>query len=183
MKTLVLLSGGLDSATVLALALKSGNECEVVGFDYGQPQQFEEWRAATQIATHYKVPFAYLVLPSMRKIDDVVFAGRNLVLAAAAIAMAQEEGFGAIGVGCNENDWHRFPDCRPTFWQGLRDAAGGAYDIHVWTPLLHMPKKDVAAMARELEVPIDMTWSCYMPRNHEPCGVCYACTSRKDALA
>lgn len=182
MKTIVLLSGGLDSVTVLAGCVASGDECIAVGIDYGQPHGIELKRAE-DIAALYGVPFQRISLPAaMPKIDDVVFAGRNLVLAALAIAVAQANGCDRIAVGCNASDWARFPDCRPQFWSALRSAAE-AYDVRISTPLLHSCKRDVVKAARKLGVPIDRTWSCYSPQNDQPCGACLACTTRQEALS
>ena len=182
MKVLILLSGGLDSAVVLAAAIKD-HECEAIGFDYDQPHAIELDRAE-EIAEHYGVPFVRIGLPAMlnAKIDDVVFAGRNLVLASLAIATAQARGMDAIAIGCNASDWPRFPDCRPPFWSAVRTAAE-AYGIAVLTPLTHHSKQDVASAARRLGVPIDLTWSCYAPRDGSPCGECLACKTRDEALS
>src|SRR5215211_3789393 len=120
MKVLVLLSGGLDSATALAWA-KQYSECSAIGFDYGQPHLIELDRAR-RIADHFGVPFEIVALPIMPRINDVVFAGRNLVMAAVAIAEAQARGIRSIVLGCNMSDWARFPDCRPPFWRGVADA-------------------------------------------------------------
>lgn len=178
MKTLILLSGGLDSAVVLAL--QSG-PCEAIGFDYGQPNRIELDRAA-QIATHYGVPFSVLSLPQMPLVNDVVFAGRNLVMAAVAVAHAQAKGFGAVAVGCNASDWERFPDCRPPFWKAV-NAAAKAYGVRVASPLLHHWKGAIIELARSLGVPIELTWSCYQPKDSGPCGECLACRTRSEAGA
>ena len=177
MKILVLLSGGLDSAVVLASLLRDEHECSAVGFDYGQ-KHLIELEYAEQIAAYYRVPFRRICLPKMPLVNDVVFAGRNLVLAAHAIAIAQAEDFEAIAVGCNESDWERFPDCRPEFWRKIQDAAH-FYDIEVLMPMLYCWKADVVKLAKELNVPA--TWSCYSPQDNEPCGECLACKTRKDA--
>jgi 7-cyano-7-deazaguanine synthase len=179
MKTLVLLSGGLDSATVLSWAKLEGDEVWALAFDYGQPHRIELERA--RILAN-GLPFEVMVVPGLPLVNDVVFAGRNLVFAALAIAKAQAEGFDRIAVGCNASDWERFPDCRPPFWQALRTAAE-AYGIGVATPLIHMSKREVAELARHLGVPIELTWSCYSPRDGEPCRECLACTVRQEALS
>lgn len=188
MKTIVLLSGGLDSATVLAMAehcnyhYSTGTlgEAATIAFDYGQPHKIELQKARA-LAERYKVPFEVITVPAMPRTDDVVFVGRNLVFASIAIAVAQARGFDRIGFGCNASDWKRFPDCRPEFWGSLRRCAE-AYGVDVWTPLLHKTKREVAGIARELLVPIELTWSCYSPKGEEPCGACLACTTRKEAL-
>lgn len=181
MKTIVLLSGGLDSATVLASFVARGAECLAVGFDYGQPHVTELDRAE-EIAAHYGVPFERIGLPAMlsAKTDDVVFAGRNLVLASLAVAIAQARGFDEIAIGCNASDWLRFPDCRPEFWRALEKCAD-AYGVTLVSPLIYHSKQDVAEQARKLGVPIELTWSCYSP-GPEPCGECLACKTREEAL-
>lgn len=177
MKTLVLLSGGLDSAVVLA-AIEPKKAA--IGFDYGQPHRIELERAQ-HIADHCGVPFEVVRLPAMPLVNDVVFAGRNLVFAAFAIAHAQANGFGTIAVGCNASDWQRFPDCRPPFWRAMQ-TCGAAYGVQIAAPLLHLSKREVVEAACKLDVPIELTWSCYSPRGGEPCGGCLACTTRQEAL-
>lgn len=204
MKILIPLSGGLDSATVLALAIRDNHEVNAVGFEYGQPHRIE-LEHAERIAARYGVPFETVRIPNMPKTNAVVFAGRNLVLAATAISLAAARGFGAVAFGCNASDWQDFPDCRPAFWNSVR-AAAEAYGIRVLTPLIYHSKQDVAETARRYGVPIDLTWSCYSPRyvpggdgwdaggsraaayeNHPiepvPCGKCLACETRAKALA
>jgi 7-cyano-7-deazaguanine synthase len=182
MRTLVLLSGGLDSATVLAAMLKEGHDCSAAGFDYGQPHHIE-LDYAEELATHYRVQFDRVGLPSIfsARTDDVVFAGRNLVLAAMAISMAAARKLDAVAVGCNASDWERFPDCRPDFWSHVRNAAT-TYNVQVATPLIRMSKREVVELARHLQVPIEKTWSCYLPTAGKPCRECLACTVRERAL-
>src|SRR5262245_38709825 len=129
MKALVPLSGGIDSAVVLAGCIGSDFECATVAFEYGQPHAVE-LVFAKRIAEHYCVPFEVMQLPAMPKTDKVVFAGRNLVFASVAIAMAQARGFDVVAFGCNASDWFDFPDCRPPFWQAIK-ACAGAYGIKV----------------------------------------------------
>lgn len=208
MRTIVLLSGGLDSATVLAGCVADRDECLAIGFDYDQPHRIE-LDAAEEIAAHYGVAFQIIGLPAMlsSKVDEVVFAGRNFILASLAVAIAQARGFDRIAVGCNASDWPRFPDCRPEFWRNVSHCAE-SYGIAVLTPLIYMSKRDVVEAARKLNVPIEKTWSCYDPqegrllpaeywhlsdfeRQHydihggstRPCGKCLACKTRDEALA
>lgn len=174
---IVLLSGGLDSAVVLAMTPR-GSLC--IGFDYGQPHKIELERAA-MIAEHYKARLEIVRLPNLPKVNDVVFGGRNMVFASVAIAMAQARGHGSIWIGCNASDWAEFPDCRPLFWQSM-GAAAEAYGVSLVTPLIQMSKTEVAATARQLNVPIELTWSCYSPQNGQPCRKCLACETREKAL-
>lgn len=185
MKTLVLLSGGLDSTVILASLVKNHDECSAIGFYYQQEHDIELDKAE-EIASYYDVPFSKIELPSLPKPEGVVYPGRNLLFAAAAVCAAHALKCGRIAIGCNSTDWHDFPDCRPVFWASVKNAVADAYDIVVSTPLMHYTKIDIVKMARELQVPIDMTWSCYHPvyekEDHIPCGKCLACKVRKDAL-
>jgi|SRR5215510_6589368 len=179
MKALVPLSGGLDSAVVLAGCVGSDLETATVGFDYGQPHRIE-LQHAERIAGHYCVPFEIVALPMMPLASEVVFAGRNLVFASVAVSMAQARGIDIVAFGCNSSDWFDFPDCRPEFWRAFKTCAG-AYGVQVRTPLLHNPKPDIVKLAFELKVPITGTWSCYGP-GPEPCGECLACRVRADSI-
>jgi len=182
MKILVLLSGGLDSALILASLKKDGHECVAIGFDYGQPHKLE-LDYAKHLARAYSVPFFRVKIePPIPLIDDVVFGARNLVLAAHAIAHAQAAKFDGIAVGCNSTDWDRFPDCRPAFWKAV-EAAAEAYNIRVFTPLLHHWKAEIVRQAKELGMIVEATWSCYAPTaDDQPCGQCLACTVRREAM-
>lgn len=180
MKILVSLSGGLDSTTVLALLLSEGHDCSAIGFDYQQPHRLE-LGFAERLARYYNAPFEVVALPVLPKVNDVVFAGRNLILAATLISLAQSREYEVVAFGCNASDWARFPDCRPAFWRGLSDCAE-AYGVRVETPLIHANKREVVELARRLHVPIDLTWSCYFPKDGKPCRECLACSVREEAL-
>lgn len=179
MKTLHLLSGGIDSATAL-WAVK--NDRIAVGFDYGQPHRIELDRAAA-VADLAGVPFSVVKIPTMPKVNDVVFAGRNAVLISMGAALAQRHKCGAVVIGSNQSDWMDFPDCRPEFIAHMDRAIQSAYGVGLVAPLLHMDKADVVKYARKIGVPLDLTWTCYAPRDGEPCGECYSCKGRKAAGA
>jgi 7-cyano-7-deazaguanine synthase len=182
MKTLVLLSGGLDSAVVLDLMLSEDGGCDALLFDYGQPHKIE-LDYARRLADSRAVSHRTVELTHMPLVNDVVFAGRNLVLASHAVAIAAAEGFRAVALGCNQSDHDRFPDCRPAFWRAVNEATRSAYGVSVYLPLLRMSKTQVVKLAKDRGVAIDRTWSCYNPQNDKPCGVCLACKTRTEAGA
>jgi 7-cyano-7-deazaguanine synthase len=168
---LILLSGGLDSA----LCLHKYGAALAVGFDYGQKHSIE-LSYAREIAAHYDVPFEMHDLAKMPLIDDIVFAGRNAVLIASGVAIAQARGLERVIIGCNYSDRDRFADCRTAFIQALSDAYEKAYGVSVFAPLLLATKREVVAEARIAGLP--QTWTCYNPTDaFKPCGECYACKS------
>jgi 7-cyano-7-deazaguanine synthase len=174
---LVCLSGGLDSAVVLVM-LREQHECAAVSFDYGQ-RHIIELDYARRIAPDVRT----VVLPRIPLADDVVFAGRNLVLAAHAITIAAAERYDAVALGCNRTDGDRFPDCRPAFWDAVNAAASAAYGVAVLLPLLRMSKAEVVSEAIRRGIRLTETWSCYDPQGTEPCGRCLACKMLAEALA
>jgi len=182
MRSLVCLSGGLDSALVMLMAKEQG-ECQCVAFDYGQPHLIE-LKYARNLAEKYSVPLDTVSIPNMPKINDVVFAGRNLVFAALTAASALTRDCDTISFGCNKSDWNRFPDCRPVFWKSVKAAIFDGYGVKVATPLLHMTKQEIVIEARIRGLNTNDTWSCYAPRQDDtPCGVCLACETRITAGA
>lgn len=173
---LILLSGGMDSA----LCLARYGAALTVGFDYGQPHAVE-LRYAAKIAENYGVPFEMHRIPSMPRVNDVVFAGRNAVLLSVAAAIAQARGIKTVVIGCNFSDAQRFPDCRPAFIDSMNKAMKEAYGVSVHAPLLTMTKAMIVAETRERMVP--ETWTCYAPTPEgKRCGECYSCKGLIDAF-
>lgn len=176
----VLLSGGLDSAT--ALAGRKDRVALALGIDYGQPHIIE-LKYAERIAKHYEVDYAEIRAPELRKADDVVFEGRNALLLSIGACCALAVRARGVVIGCNANDWERFPDCRPEFIKHISNALDYAYGVHVTAPFLRLSKAQVVQGARNIGLPIEQTWSCYQPQGEEPCGKCLACETRAKALA
>jgi 7-cyano-7-deazaguanine synthase len=149
-----------------------------VGVDYGQPHAIELQYAA-RIADHYNVFYEQVSVPSIRRVDGVVFAARNAVLLSVAASIAAERECEAVMIGCNFTDAQRFPDCRPQFIREMDHAFSGAYGVRVFAPLLTSTKTMIVQEARRLGVPD--TWTCYAPTNGQPCGTCLACEVLKQA--
>lgn len=199
MKTVVLLSGGLDSAVVLAMALRDG-EVSALTIDYGQRHR-REIESAKAVADYYAVP--HLVA----KVDPAVFGGsaltcdrevpdgaavepdatyvpaRNTVLLALATARAESIGARCIAIGANADDAGGYPDCRRKYLESFREVLLTGTVGHVWltAPLLGYAKNDVVDLARQIGVPIELTWSCYRGGD-DPCGTCGACELRNEAM-
>ena len=175
---ILLLSGGLDSATLLYKARAEGVEVEAVVVDYGQHAAKQEERAAMVLCmdkaiAHFVKRPLLRELPSMES-KDVVIPARNLLLITTAVEIAITRGHGEVQIGCNKQDGALFPDCFPRFVVSLHATCVEAYGVGIRAPLINMTKAQVWQLASELGVPTDQTWSCYAAGKEE-CGKCLAC--------
>jgi 7-cyano-7-deazaguanine synthase len=190
---IVLLSGGLDSATTLAIARSQGYETYALSFDYGQRHK-RELDAAIKIAKllgtkkHLIVKIDNQIFGRSALTDDVdvpksrsdaeICAGipvtyvpaRNTIFLAHALAWAETIGAGHIFIGANAIDYSGYPDCRPEFivlFETLANVATKAgvegARLQVHAPLIKMSKADIVHKAVELEVDFSLTQSCYNP--------------------
>lgn len=209
MDAIILLSGGLDSAVILALALQRGLKCHAITFDYNQ-RHYPEIKASQKIAAYYNVPQTLFkiapetfqktalvdeqAIPQNRTLEEIqksiprtYVPARNTLFLAYAMGQAEILNAHEIHYGANALDSQPYPDCRPEFivaFQNLLNVAtkqaveGKAPQL--LTPLLYKSKNEILALANELKVPVELTWSCYDPTDKEtPCGVCDACVLRK----
>ena len=203
MKTVVLLSGGLDSAVLLARVLDAGVAAVAVSVDYGQ-RHARELRAAAAVAAHYGVPRDVVALPpalmsgsaltgsgpvphghyadeSMR---STVVPARNLVLLSLAAAVAVREGAAAVAYAAHAGDHAVSPDCRPGFVEAARQVLARCdyRPVSLLTPFVGWAKADVVAEGHRLGVPFAETWSCYEGGKWH-CGACGTCVERAEAFA
>jgi 7-cyano-7-deazaguanine synthase len=200
MKTVILLSGGIDSAVILADRVATGDDCLTVTFDYGQTHRDQEILAADTIALHYgaenivlplydffgmsallgdsEIPESHADNP-----DDTTVPGRNLVMLSIAAAIADARGAAAVFHGAHADDYAGYVDCRPEFMNAMAEAVsrGTTRGVSVHAPFLSWSKSEIVALGRALNVPFSMTWSCYRGAA-EPCKHCGACQSRQEAL-
>jgi 7-cyano-7-deazaguanine synthase len=205
----VLLSGGLDSATCLAIAREEGFAPFALTVAYGQ-RHAGEIDAARRVAAALGAPHrvvsvdlgslggSALTDPSAevpkdrtdaeigRGVPSTYVPARNTVLLAVATAAAEAMGARAVYLGVNALDTSGYPDCRPAFLEAFRAVAaagtrrGAEGDpIEYRAPLLHDTKADVARRATTLGVPVALTLSCYDPAGGLHCGRCDACLLRK----
>ncbi len=208
-KAIVLLSGGMDSATILAIAAAAGYECHCLSFRYGQ-RHAVELEAANTIAKDLKAKSHKII-----DIDLGAFGGsaltadipvpknqagigasipvtyvpaRNTVFLSYALAFLDVVGADAIYIGVNAYDYSGYPDCRPEYITAFRNMANlatkrgveGAAPIKIETPLLHMTKAEIVREADKHGVDLGLTISCYDPdQEGRACGECDACILRK----
>jgi 7-cyano-7-deazaguanine synthase len=198
--SVLLLSGGLDSAVLLAREVASGRRPLCVGFDYGQ-RHGRELRSARQVARHYDCPLLEFVLPGgifggdaltgavpvpHAHFEDssqkaTVVANRNMVMLSLAAAVAVEHHESRLLFAAHKGDAAVYPDCRPVFIQAIDFAMQLACSVEVSAPFLGKSKREVVSIGRGLRVPFELTWSCY-EGGDEPCEECGACVERREAL-
>jgi 7-cyano-7-deazaguanine synthase len=206
--SVVLLSGGMDSATCLAIAARRGPVLALT-VSYGQ-RHARELRSARALARHFRVrrhavlaiPLAPLVRSSLTdpraplpsrgvvagKIPSTYVPARNTILLALATAFAESHGADRIYFGANAIDYSGYPDCRPEFVRAFnrlsRTATRAGVEgrpIRVVVPLQNDSKAQIVRRGTRLGVPWELTWSCYAG-GRAPCGVCDSCRLRSDGF-
>ena len=210
-KAVLLLSGGLDSTTLLALATSQGHAIHALSFRYGQ-RHSAEVTAARKIASHYGVVQHVVTdidlrmfggsaltsdidVPKNRVVDDEIpvtyVPARNTIFLSFALAWAEVLGASDIFIGVNALDYSGYPDCRPEFISAFQEMArlatragvDGSAPVTIRTPLIDMSKKQIIELGLSLGVDYSMTTSCYDPVDGEACGDCDACQLRLKGFA
>ena len=209
-RAVVLVSGGLDSATVLAIALEQGFACHALSVDYGQ-RHAVELEAARRVVGRWP-DVAHRVVP----IDLAAFGGsaltdsdiavpeeptdgipvtyvpaRNTVLLALALAWAETLRARRIFIGVNAVDYSGYPDCRPEFVASFEALANVATKegvegnrTHIEAPLIHLTKAEIITRGTALGVNYADTISCYQPdASGAACGRCDSCRLRRAGFA
>lgn len=184
MSTLVLLSGGVDSAAVATL---DADHALFVG--YGQPVVAKECAAAARVAQRLGIPFSSVSVVGLdtSAMHDAagpgarVVPGRNAVLLAVAAARAAGLGLDTVRIGAIADDHADYSDCRPAFVDALSSVLIAAYGVRVEAPLAMHAKVRAVELCLRAGV-LDLTWSCYV-HGPKPCGTCNSCVSRASAIS
>ena len=199
----VLLSGGLDSATVLAIASDRGYRCHALSVDYGQRHRSELLAAqnlAEAMSTKIKtVKLDLRTFGGSALTDDIdvpieesngipvtYVPARNTIMLSLALAWAEVLGAGDIFIGVNAVDYSGYPDCRPEFINAYEEMANLAtkagvvgHRLTIHTPLIDLSKADIINEGIKLGVDYSMTVSCYQADGEgRACGVCESCRIR-----
>ena len=205
---IVLLSGGLDSATVLNIALKEYQVTALV-FDYGQRHKFEI-SAAKKIADKYDISLRLIKIdlgqfgnsaltddievPKNQEIGKEIpityVPVRNTIFLSYALAYAEVNNIFDIFIGVNALDYSGYPDCRPEFIEAFEKMANegtkfaqGNEKIKIHTPLIDLTKAEIISTGNKLDVDYKLTHSCYDPSlDGLSCGECDACILRKEGF-
>jgi 7-cyano-7-deazaguanine synthase len=205
----VIISGGLDSTTLVYHLRAQGSDVRMLSFDYGQ-RHGRELNCARQIAEDLQlchhvvdlravgallggsaltdagtaVPDGHYTDKSMRA---TVVPNRNALMLDIAVAAAVTSGSDAVAFGAHGGDHVIYPDCRPEFVDAFTASARLANDgflaagFRVLAPFLHLTKADIVRLGSRYGVPFERTWSCYRGGARH-CGRCGTCTERREAF-
>ncbi|MDX2417402.1 MAG: 7-cyano-7-deazaguanine synthase QueC [Xanthomonadales bacterium] len=199
----ILLSGGLDSATVLAIATDRGFRCHALSLDYGQRHR-SELLAAERVAVSMSSKLKTIQLDlrafgGSALTDDIdvpeeeskgipvtYVPARNTIMLSLALAWAEVLGADDIFIGVNAVDYSGYPDCRPEFINAFEEMANLAtkagvvgHRLTIHTPLIDLSKADIIRQGTALGVDYAMTVSCYQADDEgRACGVCDSCRIR-----
>ncbi|WP_430232019.1 7-cyano-7-deazaguanine synthase QueC [Nitrosomonas communis] len=206
-KAVVLLSGGLDSATTLAMACDKGFACYALSIDYGQRHQSELAAArkvgqSMGIKMHRTISIDLSALGGSALTDRSIAVptggtttgipvtyvpARNTVMLSLALAWAEVLGSHDIFIGVNAIDYSGYPDCRPDYIEAFEKMSnlatktareGNKLTLHA--PLLNLSKKEIISLGKELGVDYALTVSCYQAdESGSACGLCDACRIRR----
>lgn len=209
-KAVVLLSGGLDSTTCLAIAQAEGFDCYALSFNYDQ-RHSAELAAATRIAKHFSVTEHRVVnldigqfggsaltdsaipVPQYKGDKEIPLTyvpARNTVFLAIALSYAETIAASDLFIGASVVDYSGYPDCRPEYFEAFQNLAnlatkaaveGAALTIH--TPLLYLSKAETILKGLDLGVDYSQTVSCYQAtESGKACGYCDSCSLRKQGF-
>jgi len=209
MKTLIILSGGADSAVLAHHLVDAGHELEAVSFDYGQRHKRELVAAAT-VARDLGVPHRVIDLPGLgallsgsaltdpsvpvphghyeaETMRQTVVPNRNTIMLSIAWGIACSSGCDAVALGVHAGDHYIYPDCRPEYLQALERALLLGTEGHrkeqmgLIAPFRDMTKQQIVARGLELGVKFEHTWTCY-EGGAFACGKCGSCRERLEAF-
>ncbi|MDO8580708.1 MAG: 7-cyano-7-deazaguanine synthase QueC [Candidatus Omnitrophota bacterium] len=204
-KSIVLLSGGLDSTTVLYYAKAKRFQPYALIVDYGQRHRKEikhaekiacllkcpshvvriafPWQGSSLLDKRIQLPYHTTIDP--HKIPSTYVPGRNIVFLSFAVSYAEAVGATGVFIGANAIDYSGYPDCRPEFFRayettiqrGMKSGVQGKA-IKIYTPLIRKTKTQIIRLGHRLNVPFELTWSCYQG-DRIPCGRCDSCVLRR----
>ncbi|WP_353683620.1 7-cyano-7-deazaguanine synthase QueC [Thermodesulfovibrio sp. 3907-1M] len=206
MKAVVLLSGGIDSSTTLAIAKNEGFECYALSFDYRQRHKVE-LESAKKVAEYVGVKEHLIISFDLRKIGGSALTSeidvpagtqegipvtyvpaRNTIFLSFALAWAEVLNASYIFIGANVVDYSGYPDCRPEYLQAFERMANlatkisveGKLQFKIHAPLLYLTKAEIIKKGVELGLDYSLTWSCYNPQGEppKPCLKCPSCIYR-----
>lgn len=206
MKAVLILSGGLDSTTLLYKMLSEGYDVRALTFNYGQ-RHSKEIDCARNISEKLKVPHEVVDLgcitgllgnsallgksevPRCHYTEDAarqtIVPNRNMIMLSVAAGYAEAQEIPLVFYAAHRNDSTIYPDCRKEFVEALKPAitlATAWHPVELRAPFIDMTKAEIVKLGLELKVPYEMTWSCYKGESM-PCEECPTCIERMEAFA
>jgi 7-cyano-7-deazaguanine synthase len=202
---ILLLSGGIDSTTLLAKLVSDGRKIIALSFSYGQKHSIELEFAKLNAEKYYVEVHKIIKLDSQlfersalvnQSIDISTYQNydlpvgkvnayvpfRNLVFISTALSLAETLNINEVYVAINKDDSQNFWDCKLTFVEQINTISGFSKPIRVITPFINLSKKDVIKLSKQLGVNINETITCYQPDGRTECGVCLSCRTKQNAL-
>lgn len=205
----VLMSGGMDSALCAAIARKRNYRIAALHLNYGQKTQNRELRAFNELADYFAaekrmtVDVSHLAMIGGSSLTDdkieissanlenseipssyVPFRNANLL--SVAVSWAETLGAKAVFIGATEEDGVGYPDCRKSFFDAFQKALDKGVKpktkIIIETPIISYSKKNIVEAGLELQIPFNLTWSCYSSET-VACGLCDSCALRLRGFA
>lgn len=206
MKYVSLLSGGLDSSTVLAMLLDKGHEVVALSFNYEQ-RHVKELESARKVAKYYGVEHRIIntsfrtiggsaltsdiKVPEGRELEEMgkdipitYVPARNTIFLSYAIALAEALDYDSVAYGANNLDYSGYPDCRPEYVEKFNELSRlmnkkgvEGHPILIHAPIIDMTKAEIVKIGTKLGVPYELTWSCYNG-GEKACGKCDSCKLR-----
>ena len=209
MKTLVILSGGMDSAVLLAYVIDSSpgkwEDVEALNFSYGSKHNAEERESAEAIVSEYGIPLHLCDLDFVGKLfkSDLLKSGgsipeghyeaasmastvvpfRNSIMLSIACGVAESRGLQRVAYGAHAGDHRIYPDCRSDFVEAFNKMAllSSEGKVSIFAPFLEKSKTDLVVLGDSMGLPFDLTYSCYKG-GPVHCGVCATCVERREAF-
>ena len=210
MSSVLLLSGGIDSATILTSITKENEKVFALTFDYGQ-KHYAEIEKAKNLAREFNVYEHKIIKLNLSeftdssltdkniqvpksltddKIPNTYVPGRNTIFLSIALSYAESKGCSSIYIGANAIDYSGYPDCRPEYIEAFQNlvnlatkktVTGGHIEINA--PLINLTKIEIIELGIKNGLDIEKTLSCYDPiMKNEPCNKCPSCRIRNEAL-
>jgi len=205
-RSVVLLSGGLDSTTSLYVSLRDGYETAALTLDYGQLHQREigfakmhtaqlgiahkivnfelPWKGSSLLDSSIPIPANRKPVRNASQIPSTYVPARNSIFLTLAASYAETLQANAVFIGANALDYSGYPDCRPDFLRSMENTLNlgtkrgvEGFHLSLEAPLLSLSKAEIIKLGYSLNVPFDITWSCYRGSDR-PCGDCDSCVLR-----
>lgn len=203
--SVIVLSGGMDSAVLLAHALTQGKTVGAISFDYGSKHNVQELPMAAGLCKTFGISHQVIRLPFINDLfsssllssgeaipdgsygednmKSTVVPFRNGIMLSIAAGYADSIEAPEVLLGSHSGDHHIYPDCRPEFNRAFAEAVDLGTDgqVKIRFPFSNMDKREIGDLGRTLGLDFSKTWTCYKGETHH-CGTCGACTERKYAL-